>query len=136
MNTAPSAATGRRPWRIGIRDGRKFGSIDRMVDSRTWRSPCLGDGTTFEASGRFTIFLIADRRERKQPCGRGGDGSEGDGRRRARNRHLRRRRDSRADAARGLSTDAGILDPVGRDVDDVHGNGIDRAHVINSAWRP
>jgi len=43
-----------RPWRIGIRDGRDFGSIDRVVDLEdTALAVSGGYGTTFEASGRF-----------------------------------------------------------------------------------
>jgi thiamine biosynthesis lipoprotein len=43
-----------RPWRIGIRDGRDFGSIDRMVDLEDMALAVSGGyGTTFEASGRF-----------------------------------------------------------------------------------
>ena len=43
-----------RPWRIGIRDGRDSGSIDRMFDLEdTALAVSGGYGTTFEASGRF-----------------------------------------------------------------------------------
>jgi FAD:protein FMN transferase len=43
-----------RPWRIGIRDGRNFGSIDRRVDLEDMALAVSGGyGTTFEASGRF-----------------------------------------------------------------------------------
>jgi len=43
-----------RPWRIGIRDGRDFGSIDRMVDLDGMALAVSGGyGTTFEPSGRF-----------------------------------------------------------------------------------
>ena len=42
-----------RPWRIGIRDGRDFGSIHRMVDLGDMALAVSGGyGTTFEASGR------------------------------------------------------------------------------------
>lgn len=43
-----------RPWRIGIRDGRDVGRIDRMVDLEDMALAVSGGyGTTFEASGRF-----------------------------------------------------------------------------------
>ena len=43
-----------RPWRIGIRDGKDSGSIDRMVDLDEMALAVSGGyGTTFEASGRF-----------------------------------------------------------------------------------
>jgi len=43
-----------RPWRIGIRDGRNAGRIDRMVDLEDMALAVSGGyGTTFEASGRF-----------------------------------------------------------------------------------
>lgn len=43
-----------RPWRIGIRDGRDVGSIERMVDLDDMALAVSGGyGTTFEASGRF-----------------------------------------------------------------------------------
>jgi thiamine biosynthesis lipoprotein len=43
-----------RPWRIGIRDGRDFGNIDRMVDLDDMALAVSGGyGTTFEASRRF-----------------------------------------------------------------------------------
>jgi len=43
-----------RPWRIGIRDGRNVGSIDRMVELEDMALAVSGGyGTTFEASGRF-----------------------------------------------------------------------------------
>ena len=43
-----------RPWRIGIRGVRDFGSIDRMVDLDDMALAVSGGyGTTFEASGRF-----------------------------------------------------------------------------------
>ena len=43
-----------RPWRIGIRDGRNVGSIDRMVDLEDMALAVSGGyGTTFEPSGRF-----------------------------------------------------------------------------------
>jgi len=42
-----------RPWRIGIRDGRDVGSIERMVDLEDMALAVSGGyGTTFEASGR------------------------------------------------------------------------------------
>jgi thiamine biosynthesis lipoprotein len=42
-----------RPWRIGIRDGRNVGSIDRMIDLENMALAVSGGyGTTFEASGR------------------------------------------------------------------------------------
>jgi thiamine biosynthesis lipoprotein len=43
-----------RPWRIGIRDSRGLGSIDRMVDVEDMALAVSGGyGTTFEASGRW-----------------------------------------------------------------------------------
>ena len=43
-----------RPWRIGIRDGRNAGSIDRVIDlENTALAVSGGYGTTFEASGRY-----------------------------------------------------------------------------------
>jgi thiamine biosynthesis lipoprotein len=43
-----------RPWRIGIRGGRDFGTIDRIVDLENMALAVSGGyGTTFEASGRF-----------------------------------------------------------------------------------
>jgi thiamine biosynthesis lipoprotein len=43
-----------RPWRVGIRDGRNAGRIDRMVDLEDMALAVSGGyGTTFEASGRF-----------------------------------------------------------------------------------
>jgi thiamine biosynthesis lipoprotein len=43
-----------RPWRIGIRGARDFGSIERMVDLDDMALAVSGGyGTTFEASGRF-----------------------------------------------------------------------------------
>jgi thiamine biosynthesis lipoprotein len=43
-----------RPWRIGIRDGRDAGGIDRMIDLEDMALAVSGGyGTTFEASGRF-----------------------------------------------------------------------------------
>jgi thiamine biosynthesis lipoprotein len=43
-----------RPWRIGIRDGKNSGSIDRIVDLEDMALAVSGGyGTTFEASGRF-----------------------------------------------------------------------------------
>ena len=43
-----------RPWRIGIRDGRDSGSIDRVVDLEDMALAVSGGyGTTFEASGRY-----------------------------------------------------------------------------------
>ena len=43
-----------RPWRIGIRHGRDFGSIDGMVELDGMALAVSGgSGTTFEASGRF-----------------------------------------------------------------------------------
>jgi len=43
-----------RSWRIGIRDGRDVGRIDRMVDLEDMALAVSGGyGTTFEASGRF-----------------------------------------------------------------------------------
>ena len=43
-----------RPWRIGIRHGRDFGSIDGMVELEGMALAVSGgSGTTFEASGRF-----------------------------------------------------------------------------------
>ena len=42
-----------RPWRIGIRDGKNVGSIDRVVDLEDMALAASGGyGTTFEASGR------------------------------------------------------------------------------------
>src|SRR6188474_1367039 len=42
-----------RPWRIGIRDGRDFGSIDRVIDLEDMALAVSGGyGTTFDASGR------------------------------------------------------------------------------------
>jgi thiamine biosynthesis lipoprotein len=44
----------RRPWRIGIRGARDFGSIEHMVDLDDMALAVSGGyGTTFEASGRF-----------------------------------------------------------------------------------
>jgi len=43
-----------RPWRIGIRDGKEPGSIDRTIDLEdTALAVSGGYGTTFEASGRY-----------------------------------------------------------------------------------
>jgi thiamine biosynthesis lipoprotein len=43
-----------RAWRIGIRDGRNVGTIDRMVDLEDMALAVSGGyGTTFEATGRF-----------------------------------------------------------------------------------
>jgi len=43
-----------RPWRIGIRDGRDAGSIDRTIDLEDMALAVSGGyGTTFESSGRF-----------------------------------------------------------------------------------
>ena len=43
-----------RPWRIGIRDGRDAGSIDRTVDLEDMALAVSGGyGTTFEESGRY-----------------------------------------------------------------------------------
>ena len=43
-----------RPWRIGIRDGKDFGSIDRMVDLEDMALAVSGGyGTTFDESGRY-----------------------------------------------------------------------------------
>ncbi len=43
-----------RPWRIGIRDGRHVGSINRIVELEDMALAVSGGyGTTFEASGRF-----------------------------------------------------------------------------------
>ena len=43
-----------RPWRIGIRGARDFGTIERMVDLDDMALAVSGGyGTTFEASGRF-----------------------------------------------------------------------------------
>jgi thiamine biosynthesis lipoprotein len=43
-----------RPWRIGIRDGRHAGNIDRTIELEdTALAVSGGYGTTFEASGRF-----------------------------------------------------------------------------------
>jgi FAD:protein FMN transferase len=43
-----------RAWRIGIRGGSDFGSIDRIVDLENMALAVSGGyGTTFEASGRF-----------------------------------------------------------------------------------
>ena len=43
-----------RPWRIGIRDGRRLGSVDRLVELEDMALAVSGGyGTTFEASGRF-----------------------------------------------------------------------------------
>ena len=43
-----------RPWRIGIRDGRNSGSIDRTIELEdTALAVSGGYGTTFEASGRY-----------------------------------------------------------------------------------
>jgi thiamine biosynthesis lipoprotein len=42
-----------RPWRIGIRDGRNSGRIERMVDLEDMALAVSGGyGTTFDASGR------------------------------------------------------------------------------------
>jgi len=43
-----------RPWRLGIRNGRAFGSAGRMVELEDMALAVSGGyGTTFEASGRF-----------------------------------------------------------------------------------
>jgi len=43
-----------RPWRVGIRDGRNSGSVDRVVDLEDMALAVSGGyGTTFDASGRF-----------------------------------------------------------------------------------
>ncbi len=43
-----------RPWRLGIRDGRASGSVDRMVELEDMALAVSGGyGTTFEPSGRF-----------------------------------------------------------------------------------
>jgi FAD:protein FMN transferase len=43
-----------RPWRVGIRDGRNAGSIDRVIDLEDMALAVSGGyGTTFDASGRF-----------------------------------------------------------------------------------
>src|SRR6266571_6324458 len=43
-----------RPWRLGIRDGRASGSVDRMVELENMALAVSGGyGTTFEPSGRF-----------------------------------------------------------------------------------
>src|SRR5882672_10062002 len=43
-----------RPWRLGIRDGRALGSVDRMVELEDMALAVSGGyGTTFEPSGRF-----------------------------------------------------------------------------------
>jgi thiamine biosynthesis lipoprotein len=43
-----------RPWRIGIRDGRNSGSIDRTIELDDAALAVSGGyGTTFEASGRY-----------------------------------------------------------------------------------
>ena len=43
-----------RPWRIGIRDGRNAGSIDRVIDLENVALAVSGGyGTTFEESGRY-----------------------------------------------------------------------------------
>jgi len=43
-----------RPWRIGIRDGRNSGSVDRTIELEdTALAVSGGYGTTFEASGRY-----------------------------------------------------------------------------------
>jgi thiamine biosynthesis lipoprotein len=43
-----------RPWRVGIRDGRNSGSIDRVIDLEDMALAVSGGyGTTFDASGRF-----------------------------------------------------------------------------------
>ncbi len=62
----------------------------------------------------------ADRCERQQPRGRGGDRPQCCGRRRPRNRDLCGRRSARADAARGLSGDASHPHAAGRDVGRPH----------------
>jgi thiamine biosynthesis lipoprotein len=42
------------PWRVGIRNGRDRGSVDRMVELEDMALAVSGGyGTTFEASGRF-----------------------------------------------------------------------------------
>jgi thiamine biosynthesis lipoprotein len=42
------------PWRVGIRNGRDRGSVDRMVELGDMALAVSGGyGTTFEASGRF-----------------------------------------------------------------------------------
>ena len=44
----------RRPWRIGVRDGRNAGSIDRMIDLEDMALAVSGGyGTTFDATGRY-----------------------------------------------------------------------------------
>ncbi len=43
-----------RPWRVGIRDGRNTGSIDRVIELENMALAVSGGyGTTFDASGRF-----------------------------------------------------------------------------------
>jgi thiamine biosynthesis lipoprotein len=43
-----------RPWRVGIRDGRNSGSVDRLIDLEdTALAVSGGYGTTFDPSGRF-----------------------------------------------------------------------------------
>jgi thiamine biosynthesis lipoprotein len=43
-----------RPWRLGIRDGRSSGRVDRMVELEDMALAVSGGyGTTFESTGRF-----------------------------------------------------------------------------------
>jgi len=43
-----------RPWRLGIRNGRALGSVDRMVELEDMALAVSGGyGTTFESTGRF-----------------------------------------------------------------------------------
>jgi thiamine biosynthesis lipoprotein len=57
-HVGPAVAIGRNPdghpWRLGIRNGRDRGSVDRMVELEDMALAVSGGyGTTFEASGRF-----------------------------------------------------------------------------------
>ena len=48
-----------RPWRIGIRDGRNPGGIERTIDLEdTALAVSGGYGTTFEASGRYHHIFV------------------------------------------------------------------------------
>ena len=88
-----------RPWRLGIGNGRDRGSVDRMVELEDMALAVSGGyGTTFEPSGRFHhIFDPHTGASANSLVAGGGDRSDGDGSKRARNRHLRHRRGSRAE---------------------------------------
>ncbi len=112
-----------RPWRLGIRNGTAAGDVDRTVELDDMALAVSGGyGTTFEPSGRFHhIFdphtgASANALVDVAVIGPRATAANG-----LVDRDLRRRRGARADAARGLSRNAGDPDARGRELGNRHG---------------